>query len=116
LTTTEKPLVQQAAHHRNFNNCLHGYAGCDLSQLSDTEKETISVAGRSTVPVQPPQSQNSTPPRTYTNSDGQKVQSPTKSNTIPAGATAQCRDGSYSFSQHHQGTCSHHGGVSRWLD
>jgi len=34
----------------------------------------------------------------------------------PTGATAQCRDGSYSFSQHHSGTCSHHGGVAVWLD
>jgi hypothetical protein len=33
----------------------------------------------------------------------------------PVGATAQCRDGTYSFSQHRQGTCSHHGGVARWL-
>ena len=34
----------------------------------------------------------------------------------PPGATAQCRDGTYSYSQHHSGTCSHHGGVARWLD
>jgi hypothetical protein len=34
----------------------------------------------------------------------------------PAGATAQCRDGSYSYSQSHSGTCSHHGGVAKWLD
>jgi Protein of unknown function (DUF3761) len=34
----------------------------------------------------------------------------------PPGATARCRDGTYSFSQHHQGTCSHHGGVAAWLD
>lgn len=33
----------------------------------------------------------------------------------PAGATAQCNDGTYSFSQHRSGTCSHHGGVKRWL-
>jgi len=33
----------------------------------------------------------------------------------PAGATARCRDGSYSFSKHHSGTCSHHGGVAAWL-
>src|SRR5262249_53652195 len=31
------------------------------------------------------------------------------------GATALCRDGTYSFSQHRSGTCSHHGGVARWL-
>jgi hypothetical protein len=29
--------------------------------------------------------------------------------------TAICRDGTYSFSMHHRGTCSHHGGVARWL-
>ena len=34
----------------------------------------------------------------------------------PPGATAQCRDRSYSYSQHHSGTCSHHGGVAVWLD
>ena len=46
---------------------------------------------------------------------GQPVESPPRSSGVPAGATAQCRDGTYSFSQHRQGTCSHHGGVSRWL-
>ena len=30
----------------------------------------------------------------------------------PAGATAQCNDGSYSSAAHHQGSCSHHGGVA----
>ena len=34
----------------------------------------------------------------------------------PPGATALCRDGTYSFSQTHSGTCSHHGGVAQWLD
>lgn len=33
----------------------------------------------------------------------------------PNNATAQCRDGTFSFSQHHRGTCSHHGGVGTWL-
>lgn len=52
----------------------------------------------------------------YTNVDGKVVHSPAKSSAgIPAGATAVCGDGSYSFSQHRQGTCSHHGGVARWL-
>ena len=34
----------------------------------------------------------------------------------PPGATALCTDGTYSFSQTHSGTCSHHGGVAAWLD
>ena len=32
-----------------------------------------------------------------------------------AGPTARCRDGTYSYSLHHSGTCSHHGGVAAWL-
>jgi hypothetical protein len=53
----------------------------------------------------------------YINSQGNKVHSPAKTidNSIPAGASAQCRDGTYSFSQSRRGTCSHHGGVARWL-
>ena len=51
----------------------------------------------------------------YTNSAGNKVHSPAYSNTAPAGASAKCGDGTYSFSQSRRGTCSHHGGVSSWL-
>jgi len=39
----------------------------------------------------------------------------TSSNTDPTGATAQCKDGTYSHSKHHTGACSHHGGVAQWL-
>ena len=31
-------------------------------------------------------------------------------------ATAICRDGTCSISKSRRGTCSHHGGVARWLD
>jgi Protein of unknown function (DUF3761) len=34
---------------------------------------------------------------------------------VPVGATARCVDGTYSYSQHRSGTCSHHGGVVEWL-
>lgn len=53
--------------------------------------------------------------RYYTNSRGERVQSPTYYQTAPAGATALCSDGTYSFSRSRRGTCSHHGGVARWL-
>ena len=33
----------------------------------------------------------------------------------PGGATAKCRDNSMSFSKHHSGTCSRHGGVAQWF-
>lgn len=54
----------------------------------------------------------------YVNRDGVVVHSPahTVSGAVPPGASAQCQDGSYSFSQHRRGTCSHHGGVQRWIN
>jgi len=51
----------------------------------------------------------------YTNSAGQRVQSPTYYPSAPRGATARCVDGTYSFSKNRRGTCSHHGGVAQWL-
>lgn len=51
----------------------------------------------------------------YTNSNGKRVHSPMKAPSAPAGASAKCRDNTYSFSQHARGTCSHHGGVALWL-
>ncbi|MFF3890411.1 DUF3761 domain-containing protein [Streptomyces sp. NPDC001914] len=32
----------------------------------------------------------------------------------PRGATAKCKDGTYSYSAHFRGTCSHHRGVKYW--
>lgn len=51
----------------------------------------------------------------YVNFQGNTVHSPAYSSTVPIGATAGCRDGTYSFSQSRRGTCSHHGGVAEWL-
>jgi hypothetical protein len=53
----------------------------------------------------------------YMNRSGDEVHQPTESlnGSIPSGASARCRDGDYSFSEHHSGTCSGHGGVAEWL-
>ncbi|MGH2912246.1 MAG: DUF3761 domain-containing protein [Solirubrobacteraceae bacterium] len=53
---------------------------------------------------------------TYVNSAGNTVCRPENSPTAPEGATAECEDGTYSFSESRSGTCSHHGGVARWLE
>ena len=52
---------------------------------------------------------------TYVNSKGQTVPRPENCSAPPNRATAQCRDGTYSFSQSRRGTCSRHGGVAKWL-
>lgn len=40
---------------------------------------------------------------------------PVASSATPTGATAKCKDGSFSMSKHHSGSCSHHGGVAQFL-
>lgn len=81
--------------------------------------ETAAVATSAEAPRRsgPTQPRAVTPPpsgRSYINVDGVRVPSPIFSDTRPAGSTARCRDGSYSFSQHRRGTCSWHGGVAVW--
>jgi hypothetical protein len=51
--------------------------------------------------------------RHYVNVDGQVVHSPSCGREDEK-RTADCRDGSVSFSKHHSGTCSGHGGVAHW--
>ena len=117
LTDAERQAVAKSAHERNYRNCLYGLYGCDAAQLTTDEKQAVAQAARqqSSSQTPPPQQGSLSNDNYYTNSDGNRIHSPAYSNTVPSGATAQCRDGSYSFSQHRQGTCSHHGGVARWL-
>ena len=93
-------------------------------QQKQVRNETITIPAYQQpleVKEEQPQSVKTTAPQPreqpnyYTNSAGNKVQSPTKYNSAPAGASALCRDGTYSFSQSRRGTCSHHGGVAEWL-
>jgi len=45
-----------------------------------------------------------------------KVASTASADTGATGATAKCKDGSYSHAAHHEGACSHHGGVAEFMD
>ena len=56
----------------------------------------------------------------YVNREGVSVPRPQgdwHTQEVPPGATARCRDGTYSFSRHPTfwGTCSHHGGVQNYV-
>jgi uncharacterized protein YraI len=57
----------------------------------------------------------SPPPTQMSRTDTSSSRRPIRSDTVPAGASARCSDGTYSFSQNRRGTCSHHGGVAEWL-
>jgi len=96
--------------------CVHGivgeYRGRPQIVLHSYSNWWVPETEPSPSPLQPTLSNN----RVYTNVDGRTVHSPAYSSRgIPAGASAQCHDGSYSFSQHRPGTCSHHGGVAKWF-
>jgi Protein of unknown function (DUF3761) len=81
------------------------------SEESETEESTPGEA-ESESPEEEPECTNGT----YVNSAGNTVCSPEESpDGPPAGATAECQDGTYSFSESRSGTCSHHGGVANWL-
>ena len=87
----------------------------NAAQTTQTDKSKSSDKKPSTKAANAQIDKGASNPRYYTNKAGQRVQSPTKASAAPKGATAQCGDGSYSFSQSRRGTCSHHGGVGRWL-
>ncbi len=51
----------------------------------------------------------------YKSSDGTKVHRPTREASTAYGPiAASCRDGTFSYSHHAQGTCSGHRGVAQW--
>ena len=87
------------------------------SAAATTPAPAVTAAPTPATPAASPPSDDLSNTNTYTNVDGNTVHSPAYSTdgSVPAGATAQCNDGTYSFSQHHSGTCSGHGSVATWL-
>jgi hypothetical protein len=53
----------------------------------------------------------------YRSSDRSLVHGPTREENATYGPiTADCRDGTHSYSHHRTGTCSGHGGVAKWRE
>ena len=73
------------------------------------------VALSTCLPIFPQTNQGSNQQTTAAaeNADKGKKKSGSKS-TAPEGATAKCKDGTYSRAKQHRGACSHHGGVAVW--
>lgn len=100
-TTIAPPKVQSETTQNTESPVQAAPVTSTPAQTSDNQSDSSSAV--------------SCPNGTYVNTDGITVCSPYSAPTSPAGATAQCVDGTYSFSLHHSGTCSHHGGVATWL-
>jgi hypothetical protein len=93
------------------------YVPRPLVQRSPISAEPLSKepTAPSTYNVKPELYENSTTPRnsTVTSVIPTADDDSTAASVIP---TARCTDGTLSYSLHHSGTCSHHGGVGQWLD
>jgi uncharacterized protein YraI len=99
-------LLRQGTPVRLYE-CAEGWCSVTVSKLSGYVLEQFLTT----------QPQPIAQGRGYINSQGEWVASPTRTadGQPPAGASAKCRDGTFSFSRSRRGTCSHHGGVAEWL-
>jgi hypothetical protein len=78
---------------------------------------TAPKASRASTRARPAATKSATPRPATTTKPAATEQIPTIAPpaTAPAGATAECKDGTFSTSKVHTGACSHHGGVKDWL-
>lgn len=96
--TPAKPEVKQttvATTTRHYDCTKAGNADKEQCKVSAATHQTASK------PVAVPPAR----PQSSTAANGRN----------PAGATAQCKDGTYSYASTHRGACSHHGGVAKWM-
>lgn len=116
---TGKRLITYTATYKKgkLSGCRHTGTQVTVQPLAQIVKvgTYVAPAPKTTVTTPAPAPQPSCTNGSYINSAGNTVCSPEPSPQPPAGATAQCVDGTYSFSQSRSGTCSHHGGVASWL-
>jgi hypothetical protein len=115
----QSALAQKGSHVRGYTTKRGTYVAPHTRSLPNQARTdnygskgnvnpyTGKVATRSVEPNPPPRLPpvQRTPPRVRAGLRGDPL----------GNASAQCRDGTYSFSAHRRGTCSHHGGVAAWL-
>lgn len=115
--TTAKAGRGACGHHGGVNK---NAAPAESATTPSTSKATTPAPSTSRTPSAspPPQSPATSPapPAKSTRAPSSTTGSSKAANTDPTGATAQCKDGTYSHAKQHTGACSHHGGVSTWLN
>jgi large subunit ribosomal protein L22e/Meckel syndrome type 1 protein len=103
-TTTAKPVAKQttvATTTRHYDCTKRGNANKQECKVSAATKQATSK------PVAAPKS--ATAPKRTASAAPAAVE-----DRNPAGAIAQCKDGTYSHAKVRSGACSRHGGVAKW--
>ena len=83
------------------------FGGKSSSTASTPTNTRVPKTAASPPPTQEPPNVPPTPPSSA-------AKAPTKSPANAPGATAKCKDGTYSYAKQHRGACSRHGGVAEW--
>jgi large subunit ribosomal protein L22e/Meckel syndrome type 1 protein len=103
--TPAKPVAKQttvATTTRHYDCTKPGNANKQECKVSTATKQATSK------PVAAPKTAAAAPRRTAS------VTPASVEDKNPAGAIAQCKDGTYSHSKVRSGACSRHGGVAKW--
>ncbi|MGO2143613.1 MAG: DUF3761 domain-containing protein [Serratia bockelmannii] len=122
-TTTETPPSQHTPDHPRAkkiptdtnNTASENLNTAPQAPLVTQEGKKTKKTRRHPTKETPPPSPQPSPSQTTTSPSRPSAPQPSQT-TSPEGATARCKDGSFSHSQHHRGACSRHGGVDSWLN
>ncbi len=104
-----------------ISNATNTPVATKTAGATNTPAATATLAPTST-PLPPVPTATSVPPQQQAPQQAQPTEPPAQVQPspvpqgAPSGATALCNDGTYSYSQHRSGTCSHHGGVAQWIN
>ncbi|MEH4990137.1 DUF3761 domain-containing protein [Enterobacter asburiae] len=110
--TTDAPTPKKAPRPRKPKVDDTIIQPTDTAPVAVRDKSGRFVKKENTLPV--PEQKSSPAPV----SSKEPKSAPTSAvvpNAVESGATARCKDGSFSHSKQHSGSCSRHGGVAQWL-
>jgi hypothetical protein len=109
--TTAKKGKGACSHHGGVAKPAESGTSKETKDSSKASKSSSSSSSSKSSSSKSSSSQKAT---SSTGSGGDQPAGSVNSN--PSGATARCKDGTYSHSKSHSGSCSKHGGVAEWLD
>ena len=100
--------VAKTTTARNYDCSKAGNANKDVCKSSAVKPAAPAASMQAAPPIAP------VAPRTIATRTTTTTKAKTTSAAGPNGATAQCKDGTYSKSMHRSGTCAGHKGVATW--
>ena len=111
-------LLTGAAEAKDMKACSADWKAVKAAgtQGSQTHKQFMTTClaagspGGAPAPVATPMAHPN-----MTAAPAQQAMSAPAAGAMPTGATAKCKDGTFSMSKHHSGSCSRHGGVAQFL-